>query len=199
MKISRDDLTLVYGLIVIPLAIGFALAKTAGVRLWLAIVVTAIVVDGALILAYWLFMHNVGRNRQPVATLDDEEFGRIALDQPGTWTAYQYFAPVDESILIFIDGSAGGPTTAQRALFRTIRDRYASLATDFSQALARFVQSEFDKLSDRPPRFELTAISIPGSAAESEWSADFALESDKFTVYTVEVKYWQITEVWAGD
>jgi hypothetical protein len=130
--------------------------------------------------------------------LQDAVFGSIRFQpQAGFWEGRIVFAPADEQVELFLDGTEAGPTPAQHNLFRELEARYPTILSSIETALARASSHVYPSLPDSiipsgEEQFHLVAIDLVASGAGT-LSLSYEGQSSK-TYITIPINNWELGE-----
>jgi hypothetical protein len=176
IEVDRDTRTLWYVAIAMPLVVGLGFYQVMGVPLWVGVPVAFLVIDGG---GWWLYRkweEAIERDDMPAAELDDPVFGRIELRRnKDSWKGEVRFAPVSQEIMLSVSAGPGGPSEAQRELYRQIEARYRELLPKMHALLAAeatsLIEVHQETTTANDYAFELAGIEIEETL--NKWIAHY--------------------------
>jgi hypothetical protein len=126
--------------------------------------------------------------------LSDPRFGELRyLRDARFWEGRAPFQPADGQVEVLIQGSASGPTDAQRSFFDEIERRYSELWPAVQASLV----SESRRAELVPSAFRLVCVDIPQTPSPTaEWQLSYETRPPSWH-FTVNMRGWQAQDVLA--
>src|SRR4029077_15596959 len=127
--------------------------------------------------------------------MDDIDFGRIEERRPGSWERNDFQLWSYTSIQVMIDVGQDGPSQAQRAFVRSLREEGRELQARIEQAVSQRAGETISQVG----QLKLSSIYIPQTPQEQIWRVWYDIVGEEHYWFGAEIKGWDAVTAFVED